>query len=166
VFKKIFKPDYIELDIFKINYEKLKSNGMRGLIFDIDNTIVAYDNFLINEKTYELFKNLLERNFMVCFLSNNKKDRVLKFSKELKIHAFYRAFKPLPFGLKKAIKYFKLNKKQIVLIGDQIFTDVLCGKIYGIKTILVNPIKLIVTRTEKFKRFLEKKILKMFKEKN
>ncbi|MDR1150273.1 MAG: YqeG family HAD IIIA-type phosphatase [Clostridiales bacterium] len=163
--KKFFDPDYMEKDIFCINYKSLYENNIRGLIFDIDNTVIAYDNFLIDEKTRNLFKELNKKKFMICFLSNNKEKRVLKFSKEFKIYAFHGALKPLPFVLKKAIKYFKLQRNQIVLIGDQIFTDILCGKICGIKTILVNPIKLSLSRVEKFKRWIEKKILEFLNNK-
>lgn len=156
---KFFYPDDYVDSILNINYERLYELGIRGLIFDIDNTIVPYNTFEIPDSILNLFENLITKKFMICFLSNNKKKRVMHFCQLFNIHGFHTALKPTPFGFFKAVKYLNLPKSELAIIGDQIFTDVICGRLQNIYTVLVDP---IVERTDfinKFKRNLERIIL-------
>jgi len=156
---KFFYPDNYFRSIKDIDYDKIYLNGIRGLIFDIDNTIVAYDSFEIKKEVLDLFKALANKGFSICFLSNNKKKRVAYFCDKFNIRGFHTALKPTPFGLIKAIKYLGLPKNKIAIIGDQIFTDVICGRLHNIYSILVEPIAPENNFINKIKRRFELAIL-------
>ena len=95
-------------------------------------------------------------------VSNGRKSRVDKFNEDVKLDAFHLSLKPIPFNVIRMIKKLGFKRKEAVIIGDQIFTDVLAGKFAFVKTILVKPIEPKKTKTEKIKRKLEKSILKLY----
>ena len=156
--KKLFPYEYVE-SVFTINYKKLYKKGYRGLIFDIDNTIVGYDNFEIKKEIFDLFIELEKIGFKICLVSNSFKKRVVYFENVLNIKSFNTALKPLPFGIMKGIKYLGVPKNKIVMIGDQIFTDVICARLNNIFVVLVEPIKERIEFFDRFKRKLELRIL-------
>lgn len=120
-------------------YELLYEKGYRGIIFDIDNTMVEH-GAPVNEKAILLVKYLREKGFSVCFLSNNKEPRVKSFCEPLKAYYIYRGGKPKLAGYEKALKLMKLTKEQVVSVGDQIFTDIWGANRAGLHTVLVKPI--------------------------
>ncbi len=157
----IFTPHYFEDNFFNINFNKLKKDGVKLIITDIDNTLVPYAVAKPTGKINELFKKLQSMGFNICFLSNNKSQRVDVFNEG---HGFYSVSlsrKPLPYGYKKCMEHHNCTKEETVFIGDQLFTDILGAKLAGIKCVLVKPIK---TNDEEFfirlKRTIEKFILK------
>jgi HAD superfamily phosphatase (TIGR01668 family) len=160
--EKFFYPDEFIDSIANINYDALYDKDIRGLIFDIDNTIVAYNVFEVSDIIVDLFGALIKKGFTICLLSNNKRHRVSYFGELLNIKAFHTALKPTQFGLRRAIKSLSLPKNQLAIIGDQIFTDVLCGKIQKIYTVLVEPIAMQNSFVDKLKRKLELSILKTY----
>ncbi|MFW5998194.1 MAG: YqeG family HAD IIIA-type phosphatase [bacterium] len=138
---EILTPDEYYQNIFDINLSRLKKEGIKGIICDIDNTIVPYKKKIINEKIKEWFVETRQKNLKVCLLSNGLNNRIKYFSKKMDLPAVESAgFKPGKKVYEKAVNILNLNKKEIVVIGDQIFTDVLGGNRTGLKTILVNPI--------------------------
>ncbi len=159
---KNFIPDAFEKTVFDIDYKALKNKNIKVLFFDIDNTLIPYDLHLPNEALKHLFKTLKNLEFEVVFISNNHQKRIKNFSEPLNIPYIHSAKKPLKTGFKRA--YLKLNtsvsKDEIMLIGDQIMTDVYGAKRYKINVTLVEPIK---RKTEKwytkFNRKIETKIL-------
>jgi HAD superfamily phosphatase (TIGR01668 family) len=160
--KKYFCPDQFVHSVIDVDYQKLYKLNIKGLIFDIDNTIVEYNAFEIPDLIFDLFKELTSRGFEICFLSNNKKKRVSYFGELFNIKAFHTALKPTPFGLNHAIKSLDLSKDKLAIIGDQVFTDILCGKMQKIYTILVEPILERKDIFNKLKRKLELSIIKSF----
>lgn len=154
-----FFPTEIIRDVYTINYEQLYANGIRGLIFDIDNTLVPYFIKDTDEKLLELFTKLKEKGFQISLVSNGKKDRVLRFNSTLKLYAIHRAAKPRTKNLKKAMEVMGTTKDSTVMIGDQVFTDVWAGNRLGVYTILVDPISEKDEFVTWIKRGLEKKIL-------
>ena len=160
--KKLLKPYMYVKDVFSIDYRKLQQEGIKGIMFDIDNTLINYEQHTVDEKLLELFKDLNDRGFKVALVSNGPQKRVEKFNLDLSIFALHRALKPSRRGLKKAIKSMKIERKQAVIVGDQIFTDVLAANRLGIKSVLVQPIKPKDSWGEIKKRIIEKKLLKKF----
>jgi len=158
-FKSLFYPDKYFYSVLDIDFKKIYDMGIRGLIFDIDNTIVPYNTYETPDTILNLFKELAAQGFLICFLSNNKKKRVEYFSKLFNIRGFHTALKPTVFGLWRAVKHLNLSHEKLAIIGDQIFTDVICGRSQNILTILVDPIVERDGWINKFKRKLEKKIL-------
>ena len=157
--KKIFWPNMYCKSVTDIDFKKIYKAGFRGLIFDIDNTVVAYDDFDIKEEIFDLFIELEKIGFKLCFVSNSFKNRVVYFENRLSIKSFSTALKPLPFGIMRGIKYLGLPKNKIVMVGDQVFTDVIGARLNNIFIILVAPIKERIEFVDRFKRKLELKIL-------
>lgn len=163
-----FIPLMCEKTIFDIDYNKLYESGKKYILTDLDNTIIPYDISMPDEKIKDYFENLKKIGFEIIIISNNKKHRIQPFAEEVDVNYVYSAKKPLKFGLKKAHKKLnKVNKNEIVAIGDQIVTDVFGANRFKIDVILVKPIK---KKSEKwytkFNRKLEQKVIKIMKKKN
>lgn len=135
-----FRPREYVSSIFDVDYEELWENGIRGLLFDIDNTLAPYDDPLPNQSTEELMDELREAGFSIWIISNGKKERVLSFAQKLKVPAVWKAHKPFPTNIVKIQNRTKLESSQLAIIGDQIFTDVWAGNRGKIYSILVKPI--------------------------
>ena len=156
----LFRPKEYVSSIFDIDYTELWDKGIRGLLFDIDNTLATYDSPAPNQLTEELVKELREAGFSIWIISNGRKERVLSFAKRLSVPAIWKARKPFPTGIGRIRKQMKLKPAQIAIIGDQLFTDVCAGNMGNIYSILVKPIS--EERDEwitKIKRNTEKRVL-------
>ena len=136
-----FYPDEYLDSAYSIDYERLYAEGKRGLIFDIDNTLVMH-NAPPDERSVELLKRLNEMGFAILFLSNNKEERVKSFRDNSIPEAMYlyKVLKPKRAGYEKAMEMMKTDRDSTVFIGDQLFTDVWGAKRCGIFNILVKPI--------------------------
>lgn len=136
-----FYPDEYLDSAYGIDYEKLRSEGIRGIIFDIDNTLVMHDA-PPDERSVDLLKMLDEAGFSILFLSNNREERVRSFRDNSINNAgyLYKAGKPGRRGYLEAMKIMRTDAGSTVFIGDQLFTDVWGAKRCGIKNILVKPI--------------------------
>ncbi len=124
---------------YVIDYEKLYKDGYRGILFDIDNTLVEHGADAA-PRAIELFKRLKKIGFQTCLISNNSKERVERFNKEIGSHYIYKAGKP---GVKNYIKATRIMGTRIdntVFVGDQLFTDVFGANRVGMMTYLVKPI--------------------------
>ncbi|MDF2613648.1 MAG: YqeG family IIIA-type phosphatase [Clostridia bacterium] len=154
-----FLPTQYFKSIYEIKIENLKEQGIRGIIFDIDNTLVPYDEAEPNEKIINFFQQLRNAGFKITLVSNNTEDRVVKFNEKLKVFAIHKSKKPLTKSFKKALRLMDCKKEEAVIVGDQIFTDVYGGNQAGIKTILVVPVSDKDEWITKIKRGLEKKVI-------
>ena len=159
--KRFFPSEYAD-SIRQINYKKLYQEGYRGILFDIDNTLVPYDMEHPNKEIIDLFENIKKMGFKIALVSNNNKIRVTTFNEKLKVFAIHKALKPMTRNLKRAMQAIKTNKKNTVLVGDQIFTDIYGGNRIKIKTILVVPIAEKEEWFTRIKRNTEKKIIKAY----
>jgi HAD superfamily phosphatase (TIGR01668 family) len=165
IHKNVFFPDMYLDSIFKIDYEELFARGMRGLVYDIDNTLAEIDRPEPNKRLIALFDKLKQMGYAICLLSNNNEGRVKKFNEKLKLHAIHRAAKPRSKGIKKAMSLLGTDEKNTVMIGDQIFTDVWVGKRHGLYTILVRPVAKKDEFTVTLKRWPEKIVLALYRRK-
>ncbi|QUH26670.1 YqeG family HAD IIIA-type phosphatase [Serpentinicella alkaliphila] len=138
---RLLTPAMYAESIFEIDLKKLKDNNIKGLIIDIDNTLVAWDIKYASEDTKKWLLNLLKEGFKVCLVSNNTEDRVVTFNEELKLPAIHRANKPRRGAFRKAMTKMGTDINCTAIIGDQIFTDILGGNRMGIYTVLVVPIE-------------------------
>ncbi len=158
---KLLTPDlYIE-SIFRLDLEKLKKNNIKGLIIDIDNTLISWDIKNVTEKTKTWLLNLEKEGFRVCLVSNNTKNRVIVFNRELKLPAIHRALKPRIGAFKKAMRIIGTTVDNTAVIGDQIFTDVLGGNRIGLFTVLVVPMAGKEFWWTTFVRKIERHVLKI-----
>lgn len=134
-----FKPTRYYKDIYHIDYDKLKSEGVTCLIYDLDNTLGLISHEKCPKKTKDLVKSL-KKDFLILICSNNTKGRLEPYLKDLGIGGVSWSFKPSLLGLKRIQKNYHLKKKEMVIIGDQIVTDIFAGNRFHIKTILVDPL--------------------------
>ena len=154
-------PDMYKKSIFDINYPLLKSKGIKCLIFDLDNTLALIDDKNCPDKVKELVKKL-KKDFRVLIISNNTKNRLKPYKEELDIDAVSFAMKPLTKGLRQIVKKYKLEKNEMVMIGDQIPTDILSGKRFNIMTILVEPLAKKDLKITSLNRIIEKRLIKKY----
>lgn len=157
-------PDLYLTNIKEITLELLKINKIKGLILDVDNTLIDYDKNLL-DGAKEWCDNLKQNNIKICILSNtNKVKKVEKVAKILDLEYIYFAHKPNKKGFYKAQELLGLKEEEIATVGDQIFTDVLGGNKVGMFTILTKPIDerdIAITRIKRpFEKIIIKKYLK------
>ena len=158
-------PDIYQKSIYTINYQKLKENGIKCLLFDLDNTCVPYVDRVPTKKLKEHFNKLEDMGLKVIIFSNSPKERLAPFKKELNVDCCFKARKPRKAKFLKVIKTYNYDLSEVAIIGDQLMTDIYGGNRVGITTILVNPISNIDMVFTKFHRIMEKnKIKKMTKQ--
>ncbi len=160
MFKK-FYPDSFEESAYEIDYERLYAAGYRGLIFDIDNTLVPH-GAPADARSIALFRKLHEIGFQMLLLSNNKEPRVKSFNDDVKASYIFKANKPMTAGYIKAMDKMKTTKETTLFIGDQLFTDVWGAKNAGIYSILVKPIHPKEEIQIVLKRILERIVLHFY----
>ena len=156
---------------YAIDFAYYYRMGYRGILFDIDNTLVPH-NAMTDARSRTLLEILRRMGFSICFVSNNKEPRVADFVKELHVDGLpdpvyvYKAGKPKKWGYLYGIHKMNTRKAATLFIGDQLFTDILGANIAGIHSILVQPI----AKKEEFqivlKRILEKPILRLYRRKH
>ena len=156
-----FKPNMYKRDIFDINYSLLKKLGKKCLIFDLDNTLALIDDKSCPDKVKKLILKL-KKDFKVFVVSNNTYKRIKPYLTELGIEGFSNAFKPSYMKLKKISNRYKFKKNEMVMIGDQIVTDIQAGNRFGILTILVDPLGKKDLKITGLNRFLENKVIKYY----
>lgn len=158
----LFRPNMYKKNIFEIDYNKLKKQGITCLIFDLDNTLGLIEHEKCPLKTKKLLKKL-QKDFLILISSNNTKKRIAPYLKDLGIGGVAFSLKPSTKGLRKIKKHYNLNKKEMVMIGDQIVTDILSGNRYKIMTILVDPLGEKDLRITGLNRKIEARIIKYYK---
>lgn len=153
-----FYPKRIADSAYAINYQKLYEEGYRGIIFDIDNTLVEHGADA-DQRAIDLIASLKRIGFQVCLISNNKEERVSRFNREIKVKYIYNAQKPARKNFIKATKIMGTTIETTVFVGDQLFTDVFGANRVGMMTYFVKPIGPKEEIQIVFKRKLERIVL-------
>jgi HAD superfamily phosphatase (TIGR01668 family) len=135
----ILYPDLYLTDIFKIPLEQLAAKGKRAMIFDLDNTLTPWNSAELKEEVIRWFAEIQALGFAVCILSNNHAQRIRNVAERLQIPFVCRGKKPLKKGYLEAMQVLHTSPGDTVMVGDQIFTDILGGNRLGLYTILVQP---------------------------
>ena len=144
-----FIPDIYQKSIYHIDYEKLLDDGIKCILFDLDNTCVPYKDKVPNKRLIDLFEMLKDMDFKIIIFSNATKKRITPFKRTLNVDCLARAGKPRKKSFLKVLKLFNYNLSDVAIIGDQLYKDILGGNSVGIKTILVNPMSkddMIITK--------------------
>lgn len=149
---------------YEIDFDGLYENGYRGIIFDIDNTLVPH-GAPADERARALFSHLKELGYQCMLLSNNKEPRVKMFHDAVKVSYIFKAGKPKPANYRRAMELMGTNQKNTLFVGDQIFTDIYGANLAGIRTILVKPIHPKEEIQIVLKRYLEKIVLCFYRRK-
>ena len=159
---EIFYPDETADTSYGIDYEALYRKGYRGLIYDVDNTLVPHGT-PADDRAKALFERLHTIGFSAVLLSNNKEPRVKSFAEDVKYADYiFKADKPSVKGYEEAMRRMGTTKETTLFIGDQLFTDVWGAKRSGIRSILVKPIHPKEEIQFIFKRQLEKIVLHFY----
>lgn len=159
-----FYPDHMRDSAYEIEYEELYGKGYRGIIFDIDNTLVPH-GAEADRRAIELFERLHGMGFQTILLSNNKEPRVKTFSDKVRSQYIFRAGKPGRAGYEAAMKRMGTTRENTLFVGDQLFTDVWGAKRVGIVTYLVKPIHPKEEIQIVLKRRLERIVLYFYRKK-
>ena len=162
--KDLFFPDRRVKSAYEIDYRGLYEEGISGLIFDIDNTLVPH-GAPADERAKKLFAHLKELGFRCCLLSNNQRPRVEMFNEEIQVNFIENAHKPSVKNYRKAMELMETNQDTTLFVGDQLFTDVYGARRTGIYSILVQPIHPKEEIQIVLKRYLEKIVLFFYKRK-
>lgn len=149
---------------YEIDFDKLYGEGYRGIIFDIDNTLVPH-GAPADEQACALFSHLKELGYQCMLLSNNKEPRVKMFNDAVEVSYIFKAGKPKPANYRKAMELMGTSQQNTIFVGDQIFTDVYGANLAGIRTILVKPIHPREEIQIVLKRYLEKIVLFFYRRK-
>lgn len=161
MFKKLYPTKYLDSS-YSIDYEQLYRSGIRGLIYDIDNTLVEH-GMPATERAIKLFEQLRNIGFDTCLISNNKEPRVKPFADAVGSKYVYDAHKPSRKNYIRAMELMGTDTGNTYFIGDQIFTDVYGANRAGIPSILVKPIHPKEEIQIVLKRKLEKIVLFCYK---
>lgn len=162
--KKFLPNDYVK-NVFEITPEFLKERDIKGIITDLDNTLVEWDRPLATPELVEWFSILKKHGIKVVIVSNNNETRVNQFSQPLNIPYIFNARKPRIKAYKQALQMLGLPKDETIVVGDQLLTDVLGGNRAGFHTVLVVPVTHTDSTITKFNRMIERRILKWFNKK-
>ena len=158
-----FYPNFFYENVQSIPYDLFKRERITAVIFDMDNTLVD-SKYKYDKEVKVWLKGLKKHGIKVCILSNTPRfNKVKKIGKELSMPFLYNAMKPFGRGFKRALALLDEKKENTVIIGDQLFTDILGGNNFGIKTILVEPIDNKEVWITKIKRPIENSIIKKYK---
>jgi len=156
------KPNYYLDSVFDIPYGKLWEDDIRGLIFDIDNTIAPYEEHEPNAKITALMRRLKGMGFQITLLTNNTNRRLNCFTKPLQIGGLANGAKPFARRVRRLMRQMNTTPRQTAVIGDQLLADVWAGKNAGTTTVLVKPITSKDLPFVNIKRRIEQRLLRRY----
>ncbi|WP_306974932.1 YqeG family HAD IIIA-type phosphatase [Alkalibacillus salilacus] len=162
--KRFLPNDYVE-SIHNVTPEMLKQHNIKGVITDLDNTLVAWDEPDATQEVIEWIQSLQSHDIQVVIISNNNEERVSTFSSPLNVSFISKARKPMQKAFNKARTDMGLNRNDVAVVGDQVLTDVFGGNRSKYYTILVVPIVKTDGFFTRFNRIVERRLLKYFRRK-
>jgi HAD superfamily phosphatase (TIGR01668 family) len=153
-----FRPDAFAATLADVDRTALWSAGIRGIVLDLDNTCCAYHQPELAPGVAAWVRAARAEGFAMVLLSNNFAERVAAVAAQLDVPAVPNALKPLPFGFLRAVRMLGTPRQATVVIGDQLFTDVLGAKVLGYRTVLTEPLVPVDFPLTRVLRFLERVI--------
>lgn len=159
---KLFAPDRLFASFRDVSADYLAGEGIALLICDIDNTLVTYDDPEPTDDVLDWIRSLQAAGIAVAFVSNNDWQRVSRFNGSLGFFASAKSGKPFPGKIREAMDFYKTGKSSTALLGDQLLTDVWAARNAGITALTVPPINDKTTFFWRFKRRLERPVLKKY----
>jgi|SRR5579863_6611577 len=153
-------PDSYARGLAEISLDRLAQMGVRGIIVDLDNTLVAYRAASVGPEIAAWVRAALAREFRVVLVSNNWSERVATFGAQIGVPSVSSAMKPLPLAFLRALRVLGTPRAATVVVGDQLFTDVLGAKLLGMRAILTDPISEHGFFTTRAMRVVERALLR------
>lgn len=158
-------PNEFVTSVYEITPDKLKQLGIKGMITDLDNTLVEWDRPDATEELSEWLAEMKEAGIRIIIASNNSEERVKHFANPLNIEYIHRAKKPLGKAYYSALVRLGLRPNEVVMVGDQLLTDVFGANRMKLYTILVRPVAESDGWVTRFNRFVERRVFNNLKRK-
>lgn len=155
----MLSPDYYYRSVTDIDLDELRAKGIDTLLVDLDNTLLPRKAEAITPYASEWAVHAAEKGFKLCIVSNNWHEQVKLFAEELGMQLVPKALKPLPFAFRAGLRCTGSTPQSTAIIGDQIFTDILGGRLAGLTTVLVQPLSSSDLPHTLVLRALERRIL-------
>jgi uncharacterized protein len=152
----MLRPDGHATSLIEVGIEGLWERGWRGIVLDLDNTCCEYHKPELAPGVADWVAAARDYGFRIVMLSNNFSERVAAAGAQLGVKTIPNALKPLPFGFVLALRLLGTRRSETVVIGDQIFTDILGGKLLGLRTFLTEPLVAHDFPLTRVLRFLER----------
>lgn len=164
MYQKFVPSQYVKT-VFDITPDMLLKKNIRGIITDLDNTLVEWDRPEATPMLIDWLRSMKDAGIQVVIVSNNNELRVKSFADPLGIPFIYQARKPMGRAFRKALKLMNVNREQVVVIGDQMLTDIFGGNLNKLHTILVLPVAKSDGFFTRFNRLVERRIMKRLRDK-
>ncbi|USS91182.1 YqeG family HAD IIIA-type phosphatase [Fructilactobacillus carniphilus] len=162
---RVFKPTWMVESVFHISPQKLKRHGITTVLADLDNTLIPWNNKTSTKRLRHWMESLHAAGIKLVVVSNNNPRRVKHAIADLQLPFVAHALKPLPVGIKRVLKQDHLNRGEVVMVGDQLLTDVLAANNCKIKSIWVKPLVKTDLLPTKINRQLEKLVYRLIRKK-
>ncbi|WP_054654997.1 YqeG family HAD IIIA-type phosphatase [Secundilactobacillus silagei] len=160
-----FTPTWMINATYDINPKELKRLGVKVVLTDLDNTLIAWNNPYGTEELRDWMTSLERENIQLVVVSNNSHRRVKKAVAALQLPFISRALKPFSGGIRRAMRRYHVSKDEVVMVGDQLLTDVAAANFSGIPSILVRPIIESDAWNTKINRFFERFVMHAMRKK-
>lgn len=161
-----FKPTWMVEAIYQITPEQLKAQGVKAVLTDLDNTLIAWNNPNGTKELIQWLKIMDAAGIPVVVVSNNKASRVAKALEHFQLDFVSRAMKPFSLGIKQAQKKLGVSENELVMIGDQVMTDIRGASAAGIRSILVRPVVDTDGWNTRINRFFERRVMHILSQQN
>lgn len=152
--------------IYEITPEQLQAVGIKVIFADLDNTLIAWNHPDGTKKLQTWLDHMKQADVPVVVVSNNNAKRIHRVANKLGISYVARALKPLPIGINKACRQMDVNKTEVVMVGDQLMTDIKAANSAEVRSILVQPVVNTDGWKTRFNRFFERRIMKHLQKKH
>jgi HAD superfamily phosphatase (TIGR01668 family) len=156
---RIFHPDFIVDSVTEFDAARLQSMNVRGLLLDVDGALKPHYGTEILPEVALWIHTLRDAGMKLAFFSNGLAERIAPLAASVGVQVFANCCKPLPFQCRRAVAEMGLTPTQTLIIGDQLFTDVLCGRLVGTQTAYVRPMSVDEPIYTSIKRPLERLVL-------
>ena len=164
--RKFLMPDIILPTYRDVTPQLCREYGIRAVLSDIDNTLAPYEQPRSDEHIRAWLNELREAGISVALISNNHADRVEVFNSDLELIAYADAGKPFGKTLRRAMKQLGSDPSNTAMLGDQLLTDALAGNLLGLKVFIVPPIRDKRSAFVRFKRRLERPVIRRYYKKH
>ncbi|MDR3242209.1 MAG: YqeG family HAD IIIA-type phosphatase [Lactobacillaceae bacterium] len=155
-----YTPTWMVNAIYQLIPAQLEAQGVKAVLTDLDNTLIAWNNPDGTEQLHAWLEEMDAAKIPVVIVSNNSAERIARVALPLKLPFVSRALKPLTNGLAEATTKLGLTKEDVVMVGDQLLTDIWAANNFGTRSVLVKPLIETDQWNTKINRFFEKGVKK------
>ncbi|HFI0104406.1 TPA: YqeG family HAD IIIA-type phosphatase [Streptococcus suis] len=155
-----YMPDFALEKVYDVTVESLKKHGIKVVFVDLDNTLIAWNNPDGTPEMRQWLHDLQDAGIPVVVVSNNKYERVKRAVEKFGIEFEAFALKPFTFGINRALKRFDVQPYEVIMIGDQLMTDIRAAKRAGLKSVLVKPLLKTDSINTQINRWRERRTMK------